>query len=39
MADSGSYFHGLHPLTVHATLDGLAGLKSVSAFIAGSPYV
>jgi hypothetical protein len=39
MADSGSYFHGLHPLTVHATLDGLAGLKAVWAFMAGSPYV
>lgn len=36
--DSGSYFHGYSPLTIRWALDAHAGLKSVWAFMAGSPF-
>jgi hypothetical protein len=37
--DSPNYFHGYSPLTIRWALDAHAGLKSVWAFMAGSPLV
>ena len=37
--DSAGYFHGYSPLTIRWALDAHAGLKSVWAFMAGSPFV